>query len=211
MKQEPRIPVQSRSRERVDMILKTARDLIGKRGIDAVSMREIAQSARIQIGSLYQYFPGKNSLLLAIMREYYDRINEGTKTLLESVRNAEEFESLGEKALIQFAEFFQKDPALANLWAGARAVPELITEDNLDTHRNAELIVKTGLRCLPGLKENDLRPFALYTCHTMGTLVRFANELDSQQGKAVLEECRQILRLRLKSLVNLSKSRRKKK
>jgi AcrR family transcriptional regulator len=32
---------------------------IGERGIDSVSMREIADTAGIQIGSLYQYFPNK--------------------------------------------------------------------------------------------------------------------------------------------------------
>lgn len=210
MKQGQRTPIQSRSKERLDLILRTAKELIGEKGIDAVSMREIAQSAGIQIGSLYQYFPGKNSLLLTIMRDYYDRIYAETKALLDQVNNAEELETAGEKALTQFAEFFQRDTALANLWAGARAVPELVSEDILDTYRNAELVIKTASRCLPGLKENDLKPFALFLSHTMGTIVRFAGEIEKEQGNAVLKECQEIFRLRLRSLVDLSKSSRKK-
>ncbi|TGL28563.1 TetR/AcrR family transcriptional regulator [Leptospira koniambonensis] len=210
MKQGQRTPVQSRSKERLDLILRTAKELIGEKGIDAVSMREIAQSAGIQIGSLYQYFPGKNTLLLTIMRDYYDRIYAETKTLLDQVTNAEELEIAGEKAILQFAEFFRSDTALANLWAGARAIPELVSEDNLDTYRNAELIVKTTLRCLPGLKENDLKPFALFLSHTMGTIVRFAGEIEKKEGEEILKECQEIFRLRLKSLIDLSKSSRKK-
>ncbi|TGL64517.1 TetR/AcrR family transcriptional regulator [Leptospira sarikeiensis] len=210
MKQGQRSPVQSRSRERLDLIIRTAKELIGERGIDAVSMREIAQSAGIQIGSLYQYFPGKNSLLLTIMRDYYDRIYAATKEILDQVNSAEELQTAGEEAIIQFAEFFQSDTALSNLWAGARAIPELVTEDNLDTYRNAELIVKTTSRCLPGLKENDIKPFALFLSHTLGTIVRFSGEIEKEQGKAVLKECQEIFRLRLKSLVDLSKSSRKK-
>lgn len=210
MKQGHRTPVQSRSKERVDLILKTAKELIGERGIDAVSMREIAQTAGIQIGSLYQYFPGKNSLLLTIMRDYYDRIYDATKALLDEVRTPEELELAGEEALTQFAKFFEQDPALANLWAGARAIPELVEEDNLDTYRNAELIVKTAKRCLPGLKDHDLKPFALYISHTIGTIVRFAGEIEKEEGKTVLKESHEMFRLRLRSLSELSKTARKK-
>ncbi|EPG74929.1 transcriptional regulator, TetR family [Leptospira fainei serovar Hurstbridge str. BUT 6] len=208
MKPGIRTPVQTRSRERVELILRTARDLIGEKGIDAVSMREIAQASGIQIGSLYQYFPGKNQLLLTIMNDYYDRLYEGTKSILEPVRNVSELEVAAETAFAQFIRFFQEDPALANLWAGARAIPELIIEDIRDTYRNAALFVKITLRCLPGLRESDVQPFALHFAHTIGSVIRFAAEIDPNHSKAVLHESRVILSLRLQALQELSKTRK---
>ncbi|TGK48143.1 TetR/AcrR family transcriptional regulator [Leptospira bouyouniensis] len=204
-----KIPVQTRSRERVNQILKTARELIGEKGIDAVSMREIAQTAGIQIGSLYQYFPGKNNLLLTIMTEYYDSIYEETKRILDPVRTFEELEIASEKAFKQFVSIFQKDPALANLWAGARAIPDLVSEDNRDTYRNAELMIRTMIRCLPNLKESELRPFALYYSHTLGMIVRFVREIDSEHGKAVLKETLDILKLKLREFDTLAKKKNK--
>ncbi len=211
MKQGIRTPTQTRSRERVDLILRNARDLIGEKGIDAVSMREIAQVSGIQIGSLYQYFPGKNQLLLTIMNEYYDRLYRRTKELLEPVRTISELETAGKKALEQFINLFQTDPALANLWAGARAIPELVVEDVRDSYRNADLIVKTTLRCLTGLRESDIRPFALYFTHSIGSIISLASELNPEHGKAVVRECEEIVRLRLQSFKELSETRNSKK
>ncbi|PJZ82635.1 TetR family transcriptional regulator [Leptospira meyeri] len=208
---ELKIPVQSRSRDRVELILKTAKNLIGERGIDAVSMREIANTAGIQIGSLYQYFPGKSALLLTIMNQYYDSLYDETKRILEPVRTIEELEVAAEKAFKQFVSIFQKDPALANLWAGARAIPELVTEDNRDTFRSADLIVKTTVRCLPNLKETEVRPFALYFSHTVGMILRFVQEIDAENGKSVLKEALEILKLKLKEFEKMAKLKSKKK
>lgn len=207
MSLESKIPVQTRSRDRVELILKTARELIGEKGIDSVSMREIAQTAGIQIGSLYQYFPGKSALLLSIMNQYYDSLYQETKRILDPVRTIKELEVAAEKAFKHFIDFFQKDPALANLWSGARAIPELIVEDNRDTYRNADLIIKTTLRCLPVLKESEVRPFALYFSHTTGMILRFAKEIDTDHGKAVIKESLEILRLRLREFEKNSKQR----
>ncbi|MCG6148759.1 TetR/AcrR family transcriptional regulator [Leptospira levettii] len=209
MSSSMKVPVQNRSRERVEQILKTAKELIGEKGIDAVSMREIAQTAGIQIGSLYQYFPGKSTLLLSIMTEYYDFMFEETKRILDPVRTIEELEIASEKAFKQFVSVFQKDPALANLWAGARAIPELVIEDNRDTYRNADLMVRTMIRCLPNLKESELRPFALYFSHTLGMIVRFVREIDNEHGKAVLKETLDILKLKLREFDSLAKKKAK--
>ncbi|TGL90659.1 TetR/AcrR family transcriptional regulator [Leptospira congkakensis] len=211
MSLEFKIPVQTRSRERVELILKTARELIGEKGIDAVSMREIAQTAGIQIGSLYQYFPGKSALLLTIMNQYYNSLYEETKRILEPVRTIVELEVAAEIAFKQFISIFQKDPALANLWAGARAIPELVSEDNRDTYRNADLIIKTTLRCLPILKESEVRPFALYFSHTLGMVIRFVREIDLDHGKAVMKETLEILKLRLREFEKLAKQKSKQK
>ncbi len=52
-----RDPKQERSRERVEEILRVAMQLVGEKGIDGVTMREIAAAAGGPIASLYQYFP----------------------------------------------------------------------------------------------------------------------------------------------------------
>jgi len=64
-----RAPTQKRSRERVDAILANATEMIAQTGSDALRMSELAQRTGISIGSLYQYFPGKDAILAALIRQ----------------------------------------------------------------------------------------------------------------------------------------------
>lgn len=67
-----RKPKQDRSRERVDEILKVATQLIGEKGVDHVTMREIASAAGGPIASLYQYFPNKSAIISTIYARFLD-------------------------------------------------------------------------------------------------------------------------------------------
>ncbi|GBF50362.1 transcriptional regulator, TetR family [Leptospira ryugenii] len=203
-------PTQARSKERVELILKTAKQLIGDRGVDDVSMREIADTCGIQIGSLYQYFPNKNILLLTIMREYYEAMFSQTSDLFSSATSLSDFRAKGEIAIMKFIEMFEKDTALNHLWSGARAIPELIREDNLDSYRNADLIIRTALKFFKGLTIKEIKPFALHMAHTTGAILRFIKELPKEDQKAMVQEYILQYHLRFDALVLLSKEKMRK-
>lgn len=65
-----RVPRQSRSKERVSEILKVSADLIGEKGIDAVTMKEIGSRSGGPIASVYQYFPDKEAILASLYEQY---------------------------------------------------------------------------------------------------------------------------------------------
>lgn len=65
-----RAPVQRRSRERVELILDVAADLIVEGGVTALSTRVIAERADVPVASLYQYFADKDEILLALVERY---------------------------------------------------------------------------------------------------------------------------------------------
>lgn len=54
---------QDRSQATVDAILEAATRLFAGGGLDAVTTNQIAELAGVSIGSLYQYFPGKQAIL----------------------------------------------------------------------------------------------------------------------------------------------------
>ena len=56
-------PVQQRSRETVRAILEAAARIFEERGVAAATTDAIAERAGVSVGSLYQYFPNKESLL----------------------------------------------------------------------------------------------------------------------------------------------------
>ncbi len=54
---------------RKDRIFSAAVDLFNKQGFSNTSMQDIAEKASLAVGTLYNYFPSKNDLLLDIMQE----------------------------------------------------------------------------------------------------------------------------------------------
>lgn len=79
-------PVQSRARATVEALLDTAARLLATEGYAAVSTNRVAELAGVSIGSLYEYFPNKQSLIAeALARELREVVNETTLGLREAL------------------------------------------------------------------------------------------------------------------------------
>jgi len=52
-----------------DRLYAAAIGLIGKRGYEATTLRDIAKEAKVSVGLLYRYFPSKQSVLIALYGE----------------------------------------------------------------------------------------------------------------------------------------------
>jgi AcrR family transcriptional regulator len=63
-------PSQQRSARTVDRIVEAAVRVFDDVGYGAATTNEIALEARVSIGSLYQYFPNKDALLVEIARRH---------------------------------------------------------------------------------------------------------------------------------------------
>ncbi len=69
-KKRVRKPVQRRSEATVDTILEAAAQIFRMDGAKGATTNRIAQRAGVSIGSLYQYFPNKEALLVALMERH---------------------------------------------------------------------------------------------------------------------------------------------
>ncbi|MET8539276.1 TetR/AcrR family transcriptional regulator [Kitasatospora sp. NPDC004799] len=67
-----RRPVQQRSLERYGRILDACAGLLDEVGATALTTKEVAQRARVPIGTLYQFFAGKEDLLAALATRNLD-------------------------------------------------------------------------------------------------------------------------------------------
>lgn len=72
---EPRKrPRQRRSAETVDRILDAAARIFDERGYRATTTNHVAAEAGVSVGSLYQYFPNKDALLVALAEHHIDEV-----------------------------------------------------------------------------------------------------------------------------------------
>jgi AcrR family transcriptional regulator len=114
---------QERSRATVDALVEATARILVKEGFDKASTNRIAERAGVSIGSLYQYFPGKEALVAAVI----DRHNLAIRQI---VRGA-----LAEVAALPLAQAVRRIVAVAI--AAHRVDPRL--------HRVlAEQIPRTG-------------------------------------------------------------------
>src|SRR5262245_6734629 len=71
-------PLQTRSRRTVDAVLRAAAQVFARRGYAGGTTNHIAERAGVSIGTLYEYFPNKDALLVALMERH---IREGEAVL----------------------------------------------------------------------------------------------------------------------------------
>lgn len=69
-----KIASQDRSRATVDALVEATARILVKEGFDKASTNRIAEVAGVSVGSLYQYFPGKEALVAAVIERHQQEI-----------------------------------------------------------------------------------------------------------------------------------------
>lgn len=87
-----RTPVQNRSAQRVKLMLQAAAELIGEVGYEKMTMTGIAQRAATSVGSLYQYFPDKETIAQALFEQLGEEMEERWIPLFEAIPRLEAVE-----------------------------------------------------------------------------------------------------------------------
>ncbi len=81
--QRRRKPVQTRSIGTVMLIFEAAARIIQSQGMEAFTTNRVAQKAGISIGSLYQYFPNKEALLIAMADQQMQQVAQDIRKAVE--------------------------------------------------------------------------------------------------------------------------------
>ncbi len=120
-----RVPKQTRSQERFDKIIEVAANLFLEKGFDGATTNEIARRADISIGSLYQYFNNKESIVAALADRYVKALREVTADVV-GTDIAELSTATAVDALLDpILEFHLSFPEFRMLWLGTEVSPEL--------------------------------------------------------------------------------------
>ncbi|MDO5521598.1 MAG: TetR/AcrR family transcriptional regulator [bacterium] len=83
-KSKVRTPKQERSIQKKQSIRSTSLELFCKNGYHQTTTNQIAKEARISVGSLYEYYPNKEAILIEILNDYFEQFlnHEESITLL---------------------------------------------------------------------------------------------------------------------------------
>ena len=84
---EPRkIPVQARAAVTVEAIFEATIQVLLSHGPERLTTTRVAQRAGVSVGTLYQYFPNKQSLLFAVLEDHLDKVAAAVELACERAR-----------------------------------------------------------------------------------------------------------------------------
>lgn len=79
-------PRQARSQRTLERILDATESLIAERGVDNVTVAEVAQRAQSSVGSLYGRFQGKEALVRSVFERFLEQAEATVESALSSTR-----------------------------------------------------------------------------------------------------------------------------
>jgi AcrR family transcriptional regulator len=113
-KQVRRRPRQRRARETVEAVLDAVIRILKRHGVRAITTNRIAQVAGVSIGSVYQYFPNKDSIFNALHQRHIDQVDRLIqRTLVEHASSP--LEDLMRGMIEAMIEAHATDPELYQL------------------------------------------------------------------------------------------------
>ena len=79
-------PVQARSVVTVEAICEAAIQVLLSHGAERLTTTRVAERAGVSVGTLYQYYPNKQSLLFAVLEGHIDRVSKAVENACERAR-----------------------------------------------------------------------------------------------------------------------------
>jgi AcrR family transcriptional regulator len=189
-----REPQRRNGKRRVAAILKAATAVIAEQGYEAATMAEIAARSDTQIGSLYRFFPNKESLANAMMARYRENIDIVFDKIDERIASLS-IPALADALLATVLELHKQGAALKLMdanrgWSAKR-----------EELRGAALkrIAQTLMLCSPRLSASLARDMAFVVLHNMKAMVALFNLTDRKARAGAIRELRGMTQLYLKS------------
>jgi AcrR family transcriptional regulator len=105
-----RIPQQQRAERRVVQLLDAAAAVLAEAGYDAATMTGIAERAGASIGAVYQYFPNKEAIVLALRNQYGNEM-EARWTDVEIFTESMTIEQIAHHFVEVMVSFVDEHPA----------------------------------------------------------------------------------------------------
>ncbi|GAB2505094.1 TetR/AcrR family transcriptional regulator [Microbulbifer agarilyticus] len=178
------MPTQARAQETVKRILSGARQILREQGEDAMTTRNIADVSGVRTGSIYQYFPNRDSILYAL----YGQRMEDTVAALEGLfTNAhlelplEEFLKVMNDTLREDLEWGRPEDVALNRAVGENSQIEVAVADTLNKLYRFLARLMRHYGC--NWPEKELLQYAefLYSLNHFGFALRIRQEGEKSQ------------------------------
>lgn len=188
-------PKREKGRQRVAAIMEAGVAVFTEKGYDAATMTEIAARSGTAIGSLYRFFPSKESLADALLLRYAQHVKHGLAEMAQQVPDMT-LESVAD-SFVDFMLVLQSQRSFANALVDARG-------GSVDERARFREVMRGGVadilrKAVPGLNPAKAKVVAVVLIHTLKGVVGTASEEPARRAM-LLAELRELVRMYLTSV-----------
>jgi AcrR family transcriptional regulator len=195
---EPRRePKQERSRERIDAILSTTMRLIGEKGIDAVTMKEVGAQAGGPIATVYHYFPNKSAILAMLYERFSEVSRARLAVIVADIGGLGDVIAAADRLLDDYYERVAGDPAIQDLQNAIQADKALKNLDIAETRRQATMFCDHVGPFLSAERRDEFGRMVFLIFQLAGGVVRMALTQDQEESRHTIEDYRSIIHTQL--------------
>lgn len=170
-------------------LLDAAERLVVRRGVEALTTREIAEAAGVPVASLYQYFADKEGVLLALAERHMGEMDEQTVADLQAARAQGPLSvaDLVEVSMRSFVKVYLRRRAFVEIYLRGRTNPAVHAYGREHNKRIAATLRELAVD--DGLARADLPEMAAVLAVELGDRIfQLAFEHDDQGDAAIIEE-----------------------
>ncbi len=188
-----RRPTQERARETVNAILDAVIRLLGRRG-SAITTNRVAAAAGVSIGSVYQYFPNKRAIFIALHERHIEQVNQTLQRKISESAD-EPLDRLVAHLMDGMVEVHVADPELAALLdAEVPHRADRAADFSIRLHRPLREALKPHAQDMGGAAKLDLRAFLLANMlEAFGHAIVLRRPPGLSQRSATIEACKATL------------------
>ncbi|TGQ31673.1 TetR/AcrR family transcriptional regulator [Mesorhizobium sp. M4B.F.Ca.ET.214.01.1.1] len=193
-----RRPKQERSRERIDAILSTTMRLIGEKGIDAVTMKEVGALAGGPIATVYHYFPNKSAILAMLYERFAEESRARFGAIIAGIRGVDDVTSAADRLLDDYYSRVAADPAIQDLQNAIQADKALQNLDIPETRQQAKMFCDHVGPMLEPERREAFGRVVFLVFQLAGGVVRLALTQDEAESRRTIDDYRSIIHTQLR-------------
>ena len=187
------VPVQQRSRDRFELILATAAEILTEKGSEAFRMSDIVERTGVAFGSLYQYFPDK-AAIVGTLAERYNAVGRSCVARdLAAVKTTRDLHPALCRIVDSYYVMFLREPVMRDIWQATQADRALQQLDAEDTAFLAGLLTDAVRRVAPDTPAAALSTFSALTMTLIAATVRQAITLPAKPARRMLDQFKAML------------------
>ena len=182
-----RLPSQARSRERVQRLLDTADELIGSDGLATLTVPLLAATARVPVGTIYQFFPDKSALVDAVAERYMQQSLEVMAELVDGIAE-QRWDAAVDAVIEQFASMYRDQPTFCEIWLNGNLSPSARERDRRNNDELAEVLCAALQRRSEFRRARRLKLACRTAVEIADGLLRYAFTLSPHGDQPVIDE-----------------------
>jgi AcrR family transcriptional regulator len=199
-----RRPVQQRSTQRVERMLRACAELIDELGYDGVTTTLIAERAEVAVGSLYQFFPDKRAVVQALTLRNLEHFVSTIRERFDAGRPENWWDAI-DMVLDIYVTMHREVPAFGRVHFG-----DVIDLHLMDEARDNNAVIADELTAIlvdaVNIPVDDIALPISVAVEAADNILRLAFRRDARGDQRIVDEAKHMIRTYLASRFSTQKS-----